>query len=162
MRPNFTLTLKESEGAFVALTRKGKYWYGETSEDVKAELLRYSTKNQYVAAKFRQSQCRCGSYVFKLESDEEAGAARRICIECGNVHLMGDSSEYAEGANFDNHICVCDGEHFELISGVALYEGSNDVRWYYIGCRCVKCQLVGVFADWKCEAGDAETLLADV
>lgn len=146
----------------MAPRRNGKYWYGETAEDVKAELLRYSTKNAYVTEKYRQSQCTCGGDKFKLESDEEAGAARRICIKCGIVHMMGDSSEFEEDANFDKHSCVCEGEDFELVSGVALYEGSNDVRWYYIGCHCVKCQLVGVFADWKCEAGDADAILANV
>ena len=46
------------------------------------------------------------------------------------------------------------------MSGVSVYEGTHDVRWYYIACRCVECNLVGVFADWKCEAGDAATFLA--
>jgi len=36
------------------------------------------------------------------------------------------------------------------------------VRWYYIACHCVECNLVGVFADWKCEAGDAAAFLAKV
>jgi hypothetical protein len=43
-----------------------------------------------------------------------------------------------------------------------VYEGTHDVRWYYIACRCVECNLVGVFADWKCEAGDAAAFLAKV
>jgi hypothetical protein len=73
---------------------------------------------------------------------------------------MGDSAEYAEEADFDNHICVCDAENFELLSGVALYEGSTDVRWYYIGYKCTKCNLVGVFAEWKCEAGNVDEFLS--
>jgi hypothetical protein len=48
------------------------------------------------------------------------------------------------------------------MSGVSVYEGTHDVRWYYIACRCVECNLVGVFADWKCEAGDAAAFLAKV
>jgi hypothetical protein len=36
------------------------------------------------------------------------------------------------------------------------------VRWYYIACHCFECDLVGVFADWKCEAGDAAAFLAKV
>jgi hypothetical protein len=146
----------------MTLKKKGKYWYGTTAEDVEAEVIRYSTQNVYAATRFRQSRCNCGSVTFKLESDEEVGAARRICTECGMVHLMGDSLEYANEANFDNHVCICGHEKFKLLSGVALYEGSNDIRWYYIGCLCANCQLVGVFADWKCEAGDANVFLAKV
>ena len=73
---------------------------------------------------------------------------------------MGDSAEYAQDADFEGHKCICSAEEFELLSGVAVYEGTNDVRWYYIGCMCTTCHLVGVFADWKCEAGDADTFLA--
>jgi hypothetical protein len=146
----------------VTLSRKGDYWYGTSAEDTRAEVTRYSKANKYLATKFQASQCKCGSIDFKLESDEEAGAARRICVACGDVHLMGDSAEYAAEADFDNHVCVCGEENFNLLSGVALYKGSNDVRWYYIGCRCTSCHLVGVFAEWKCEAGDADAFLAEV
>ena len=75
---------------------------------------------------------------------------------------MGDSESFAADATLEAHECVCDGEAFELSSGVALYEGSNDVRSYYIGCRCSRCDLTGVFADWKCEAGDADEFLGKV
>jgi hypothetical protein len=145
----------------MALKKKGKYWYGTTGDDIKTEILSYSKLNGYVAAKFSESICTCGSRLFKLESDEDAGAARRICTVCGTVHLMGDSADYADEAEFDNHECVCKAEEFHLLSGVALYDGSNDVRWYYIGCLCAQCNLVGVFAHWKCEAGEADAFLAE-
>jgi hypothetical protein len=145
----------------MALKKKGKYWYGDTPDDIKAELVRYSTSNVYRATKFAQPTCACGNSVFRLESDEEEGAGRRTCCSCQEVHLIGDSAEYEADAEFEGHQCVCDGDQFELMVGVALYEGSNEVRWCYIGCRCSKCQLVGVFADWKCEAGDADAFLAE-
>lgn len=74
---------------------------------------------------------------------------------------MGDSADHAADAQFDNHLCVCDAETFAITSGVALYAESNNVRWYYIGCRCRACSLIGVFADWKCEGGDADAFLAE-
>ncbi|MGR8932875.1 MAG: hypothetical protein ACU837_00625 [Gammaproteobacteria bacterium] len=144
----------------MALKKKGRYWYGTTTDDVCVEIIRYSKLNGYEAVAFSESACSCGSHNFKLESDEEEGAAKRICSSCGEVILMGDSEEYATDANFYDHVCVCDGEIFELVSGVALYQGSEDVRWYYIGCRCIECSLVGVFADWKCEAGNASAFLS--
>ena len=75
---------------------------------------------------------------------------------------MGDNAEHVEEAAPEAHECVCENEVFELMSGVSVYEGTHDVRWYYIACRCVECNLVGVFADWKCEAGDAAAFLAKV
>ena len=144
----------------MSITKKGAYWYGTEDSDVRTEMVRYSRSNRYEAVKFAVSVCVCGGRTFKLESDEEAGAARRACASCGTVSLMGDSADYASDAQFENHICVCDNETFALESGVALYAESNDVRWYYIGCRCRACDLIGVFADWKCEGGDADAFLA--
>jgi hypothetical protein len=144
----------------MALRKKGKYWYGDTLDDVRTEMLRFSKLNGYVAERFAESVCTCGVRVFRLETDDEAGAARRTCTGCGNTHLMGDSAEYADEADLDFHSCVCEAEAFELLSGVALYDDSQDVRWVYLGCRCVACGLVGVFAHWKCEAGDAGEFLA--
>jgi len=51
---------------------------------------------------------------------------------------------------------------FELMSGVSVREGTHAVCWYCIACHCVECNLVGVFADWQCEAGDAAAFLARV
>jgi len=144
----------------MAMHKKDGHWYGESLDDTRTEVVRFSRENGYEATRFSASTCECGGRVFKLETDEDVGAGRRICVQCDKVVLMGDSAEYAEDAEFDNHICVCDEEAFELLSGVALYEGSNDVRWYYIGCKCVKCNLVGVFAEWKCEAGNVEEFLS--
>ncbi|MDH6593975.1 hypothetical protein M2165_003864 [Variovorax sp. TBS-050B] len=144
------------------LRKKGRYRYGDGPEDIRTEVERYSKSNAYPATRFAASACACGHHVFSLESDEEAGAARRICTACGHVHLMGDSADYADEAEFGAHSCVCGEEAFELLSGVALYADSNDVRWLYIGCRCTQCSLVGVFADWKSESGDADAFLAAV
>ncbi|WP_216076289.1 hypothetical protein [Acinetobacter sp. Tr-809] len=76
--------------------------------------------------------------------------------------MMGDSAEYIENAKLEEHLCICDNQKFELESAVALYDGSNDVRWYYIGCLCTNCSLIGVFVDWKCEGGNATEFLARI
>lgn len=145
----------------MTLRKKGRYWYGDNLDDLKTEMTNYS-KASYEATLFAASQCPCGNHTFYLETDEDEGVAERTCEKCKTKVLMGDSAEYAADAKVDNHVCVCDNETFELLSGVALYKASQDVRWFYIGCKCTKCSLVGVFADWKCEAGDAAAFLAKV
>lgn len=144
----------------MALSQQGEYWYGSDNADLQAEIVRYSRENGHEAVKFATAACACGSHTFHLESDENEGAACRICTACGDVVAMGDSAEFLEAADFEDHACLCDGEAFHIVSGVALYPESNHVRWYYIGCRCPACNLVGVFAEWKCEAGDADIFLA--
>jgi hypothetical protein len=54
--------------------QKGKYWYGESADDVRTELVRFSRENGYEATRFSTSLCGCGGRAFKLETDEEAGA----------------------------------------------------------------------------------------
>lgn len=126
----------------MVLKKKGKYWYGTTPEDVQSELVAYSKRNGYAAVKFSRSVCGCGNCSFELESDQNEGAARRTCTHCSTIHLMGDSDEFASDAEFERRECTCDAAEFELLSGVALYEDSNDVRWCYIGCQCTHCHLV--------------------
>lgn len=145
----------------MALKKIGGYWYGSTPADIEAEVVRFSQLNTCFATLFAQSVCACGNRSFALETDENNGVARRTCCACGAVHLMGDSAAYAERAQVQGHECLCGADDLELMSGVSLLEGTLDVQWYYIGCRCLNCDLVGVFADWRCEAGDARTFLAN-
>ncbi len=146
----------------MVLRKRGGYWYGAGPEDTRVELQRYSNLNGYRAVRFAEPVCRCGSRSFRLATDEDEGAARRTCTICGATHFMGDSARYAAIAEFTDHGCICSGNEFELLCGVAVYRDSNDVRWFYIGCRCTVCGLVGVFADWKWEAGDADVFLSGI
>ncbi|MCU7645378.1 hypothetical protein [Pseudomonas piscis] len=143
----------------MTISSKGRYRYGSEDADIQPEIHRYSQPS-YEAVRFNAARCVCGNDRFTLETDEEVGAGRCTCTRCATVKLLGDSADYAVQAAFENHVCVCDHEHFAITSAVALYADSNDVRWYYIGCRCDACNLVGVFADWKCEGGDADSFLA--
>jgi hypothetical protein len=45
------------------------------------------------------------------------------------------------------------------MAAVALYPESKDVRWFYLGCECAKCNDSGVYADWKNEYIGFEELL---
>jgi hypothetical protein len=94
--------------------------------------------------------------------DENEGAAVRVCTSCGDEHPIGDSDEYLGEAELQDHCCVCGKDAFEITVGVSLYEGSDDVRWLYIGCRCPACGLTGCYEDWKNEFIDYRKLLARV
>ncbi|WP_200733652.1 hypothetical protein [Stenotrophomonas sp. S39] len=148
--------------ATMALTRKGKYWYGDEDGDIAAVIGNYSRAAGYPATLFRAALCSCGSARFHLFDDEVEGAARRDCVACGESHLMFDSAEYLAEANLDEHVCMCDNAALSIHCGVALYEGTQDVQWLYIGCRCAECGMVGVYADWKCEGGPVEAFMERV
>jgi len=144
----------------MALRRKGGYWYGDSQDDIPAELKRYGKANRYEPTVFADARCSCGGKAFRLRTDEEEGVAVRSCITCAAEHPIGDSAAYLEGASLESHVCLCDSPDFEITVGLALYTGSEDIRWLYIGCRCLACGLVGNFADWKNEYSDYRKLLA--
>jgi hypothetical protein len=115
-----------------------------------------------VAQHFADSVCRCGTKAFRLLLDDSAGAAVRRCIACSSEHPIGDSDEYLADAKLEECACPCALEEFEITVGVALYEGSEDVKWLYIGCRCCSWGLVAVYGDWKNEYEGYREFLAKV
>lgn len=143
----------------MALRKRGKYWYGDSQADIRGELIRYGKLDDELPTQFADVRCACGSITFRLRLDGEEGAAVRTCTACGAQHTMCDSAEYLEAANLESATCVCGGDVFEITVGVSLYEGSDDVRWLYVGCRCPACGLTGNYGDWTNESTDYHTLL---
>ena len=146
----------------MTLTKRGKYSYGDSQADIRDELLRYSKANAYVAEHFADAVCKCGGILFRLGLDDNEGAAVRTCIACKADHSIGDSDEFLEEAELGECACPCGQEEFEISVGVSLYEGSEDVKWLYLGCRCPKCGLTAVYGDWKNEYIGYKELLARV
>ncbi|MEO2088597.1 MAG: hypothetical protein ABGY75_03745 [Gemmataceae bacterium] len=147
----------------MALRKRGKWRYGDSQSDIRTEIARYSKQTGYPADHFADAVCGCGGRVFALYLDDDAGVASRVCVACGGEpHFIGDSGEYADEADGEECGCPCGEEAFEITVGVSLYEGSEDVRWLYVGCRCPACGLTAVYGDWKNEFNGYRELLARV
>ena len=131
-------------------------------EDIRAEILRYSSENGYVAQHFADAACKCGERLFGVLLDDSAGAASRTCVACKLQHPIGDSEEYLEEADLGECACPCGNETFEVTVGVSLYDESEDVRWLYLGFRCPTCGLTAVYGDWKNEFNGYREFLARV
>lgn len=134
----------------MALQKKGKYYYGDSRRDIENELGRYSEGN-YLATHFAAAVCACEGQIFKLLLNEDVGVAIRRCVACQGEHPIGDSADYLEEAELEECECPCGENAFEITVGVALYAESEDVKWLYIGCRCVACGLTACYGDWKNE-----------
>lgn len=149
-------------GTTIALQKRGKFWYGDSQADIRDEILRYSKRNAYPAHHYADAVCKCGGRLFTLRMDDAAGAAIRKCVSCFEEHAIGDSEDYLKEAELQIYQCVCLENIFEITIGVSLYRDSEDVRWLYVGCRCPKCGLTGVYGDWKNEFNGYRELLARV
>lgn len=145
----------------MALRKKGKYRYGDSQADLRDEIKRYSHFG-YPADHFADARCSCGSTTFNLLLDDAQGVAIRTCMKCRLRHPIGDSGEYVDGAELEECACPCESEQFEISVGVSLYQDSQDVRWLYVGCRCLACGLTAVYGDWKNEFEGYSDLLANV
>lgn len=130
--------------------------------DVLAALADYSKANAYAAHHFAEAECACGGHSFLLQVDDNQGAAIRTCVACKASHPIGDSDEFLEGADLEECACPCGGDAFAITVGVSLYDGSDDVRWLYLGCKCSTCGLAAVYADWKNEFNGYRELLARI
>ena len=146
----------------MALKKRGKYRYGNSQADIRAEVRRYSKTNAYLAHHFANAACQCGGRLFRLALDENVGAAVRTCVGCKIEHPIGDSDEFLEDSELEECVCPCGGHEFEVTVGVSLYDDSEDVRWLYVGCRCPKCGLTAVYGDWKNEFNGYQDLLGRV
>jgi hypothetical protein len=146
----------------MGLQKRGKYYYGDCQADIRGELLRYSKVNEYEANHFADAVCKCGGTLFRLLLDDTRGVAVRICTACSDEHAICDSDDYLADAELEECACACGHEEFEITVGVALYEGTEDVRWLYVGCRCTKCGLTAPYGDWKNEFIGFRDLLARV
>lgn len=147
----------------MALSKRGKWRFGDSQADIRAEILRYSKRVGYPADHFADAVCGCGGRVFSLYVDDTRGVASRVCVSCDSeAHPIGDSAEYMDEAEEEECACPCGKEAFEITVGVSLYDDSEDVRWLYIGCRCTDCGLTAVYGDWKNEYIGYRELLARV
>lgn len=146
----------------MALNKRGAHFYGDSQDDIRDEVHRYSRLNGYMVQHFADAICTCGSRTFRLALDDNEGAAVRICSQCNADHAIGDSEDYLDDASPEECACTCGNEAFEITLGVSLYDESDDVKWLYVGCRCSKCGLTAVYGDWKNEFVGYQALLERV
>jgi hypothetical protein len=144
----------------MVLRKKGKYAYGDDQADLRKDMEAFALARGYQLDHTADAICVCGGTAFELFLDEDAGVASRVCRACSGEHLIADSADFVDEAECEQSVCVCGETAFEITIGVSLYRESEDVRWLYVGCRCVACDLVGVYGDWKNEFIGYRDLLA--
>ncbi len=115
--------------------------------DIKDSINKYSNKNGYPISEYKDVKCPCGNITFQLYSDDDEGGAYVVCSSCGKENDIENSRKYIEYEQ--QNICNCDNENLNIGVGKAFYPNSTDPRWVYVGASCSKCNLAGVYVDWK-------------
>lgn len=117
------------------------------------------TDGGYPIVHMRFPVCACGSDRFQVSGDDEEGCASRRCVACKTEHMICDSAEYWDDADPEQCICVCERDEFQVGVGFAITTDKKDLRWIYVGMRCVHCGLAGVYLDWKIDYGPSLPLV---
>ena len=152
----------------MTIDRSGKYWTGADTNDIHEYLSIFMVEDGQPLDEYRAVVCSCGTDTFFLEADRDEGTARRKCTNCKKVHFVCDSEEFWEESTPEKWKCMCKSIETNLGVGFSFYEKTDsqdaepDIRWLYIGCRCVKCGVLGCFADWKVGYGPSFHLLNEV
>ena len=136
-------------------------WHGTEAADLDVYLAAFCKQGSYEADLFEHCHCACGHDRFRLEVDDDDGCARRTCAACGEKHLMLDSAEYWADAEPQECACPCGEDEFELAVAFARTT-AGAIRWVTIGARCVKCELLGAYADWKIDYEPADHLYSAI
>jgi hypothetical protein len=144
----------------MTIDTSGKWWRGTVPEDLDEYLRRLTSQDGgHPLDVFRPSQCLCGGRTFLVSADKNEGAAERTCTECQGRHLIADSAESWDDARPRKWRCVCKSDKCNVVVGFALREGGGDVRWIYVGVRCLSCGVLGCLVDWSIDYGPSLHLL---
>jgi len=129
--------------------------FGATFEDLAAFLQR-SVPGGYTVDVVRECVCRsCGGKAFEVGVPADGQGARRTCLGCREQHYIADSEEYWEDDGLADYFCgcPCGNEEFAGAVGYSLREDGENVRWIYLGLRCLACGMMRDYVDWKINYG---------
>lgn len=135
----------------MAIEMGEKWWIGSEPADLVEYLDEYSSDG-YIATEFRSAVCECGSEVFLVETDDQEGAAERVCNACGREHYIGDSGTYWGSTRPKEYSCPnCKAKEVNVCIGFALDGDRTCIEWLYLGVRCVACGVMECAEDWHIE-----------
>ena len=149
----------------MALKKKGKYWYGESVDDVWTFFVWYTRDSSPPVKHCRVAVCKCGSIVFQVEGDEEEGHYQRTCVACG-TEVVFFAKEYSRRPRPRTDLplfeCICWGDEFEVVGLTCPFSCSSPKsgHTFFLGMRCVECGCLGEYACWFPRYLDAEAYLA--
>ena len=143
----------------MAIDTSGQWWTGSDAQDIDAYLAAL-TGDDDGTPRVLHSQCGdCGNEHFRLRVDAEEGCAERTCASCGSSALMLDSEDTVDDAALEHVRCACGRDTFDVAVGFSQRD-NGDVRWVYLGIRCVADGVLGSCADWSIDYSPSEHLYA--
>jgi hypothetical protein len=82
-------------------------------------------------------------------------------FSAAKTEFIGDSAELWDEADPKKCVCPCKADRFEIGVGFSLRQ-DGEVKWITVGERCLKCGVLGSFADWTVDYSPTHHLLDQV
>jgi hypothetical protein len=139
---------------------KKNHWYGENVDDLTEYLIEYTDGDVKKCVAVKCPHCASDRFSARFDGDE--GAIEAKCVSCGEARLLLDSADYWDECDPEEAVCpTCSAKEYNLAVGF-VYRDNGDVKWVYVGCRCVECGVLGSFLDWKINYAPTEELEKNV
>ena len=138
------------------IDRTPKFWTGDSPDDIDEWLGEYT---ELADLNVKPVLCRaCGADVFKIRVDQNEGAIQVICHSCGTKKILMDGEEIWKECRPRARKCpICKESLYNVRVGFQ-YRDNGDVKWVYIGNRCVSCGTLGSYVDWSVDYGPTEEM----
>jgi hypothetical protein len=142
----------------MALKKEGDRWHASTVDDLDDYLLRHVLGLHFreVPHMVTHAHCAgCGAATFDLFVDD-GERILRVCTACEAEHKICDLDGKCNPGSAGEIVCICMYSECEVAVGFALMdtqEGSPNeerpVGHLYVGGRCTKCGLCGIYSEWS-------------
>jgi hypothetical protein len=131
----------------MAIDKTKEFWTGDHATDI-IEYLKIYSEN--TVKKTVIVEChKCGSNELLVHLDADEGAIQITCSKCKNKRLLLDSEELWGNCRHKKAKCpICKKDVFNLSIGF-VFRDNKDIKWVYLGNRCINCGVLGSFSDWK-------------
>ena len=111
-------------------------------------------------------KCRqCGSNIFTCLIDAFEGVIEVGCTACGTKRFLLDVDEWGDEDEPEYVECpLCEENkmnQFNIAVGF-VYRASGDVKWVYIGNRCISCGVIESCGDWRINYGPTDEMESNV
>lgn len=130
------------------IDKSGKWWAGETSDDIDEYLIAYSEDDSIDTKQVKCRNCGCDNLYVRIDQNEDV--IQVVCPECKQKKILLDCEEvWADAKPKPYHCPVCKKRTTYYLKVGFIRRDNGSAKWVYIGEMCTECHMLGSFMDWK-------------
>lgn len=130
------------------IDKSGKWWVGETADDIDEYLIAYTEDDCIDIKSIRCNNCCCDRLYVRLDRNENV--IQVVCPECKHKKTLLDCEEILKDTKPKAYHCpICKKRTTYYLKVGFMRRKNGNVKWVYIGEMCTECNTLGSFIDWR-------------